>query len=110
MGFARELAKAGENRFGCNTTLMVYYCPMKEDDDRKAGRIWRKVTVSATKSDADAVRRAIQSQYCCGIQSEDEGEERERLEAYFDGAEQAADLQRTIEIAAEFVVHAEPVF
>jgi len=103
MGFVRAFAKVGEKHSGCDTTLMVYYCPMKEGDDKKAGRIWRKVTVSAAKNDAEAVRRAIQSQYCCGIQSEDEGEDRERLEAYFDGAAQANDLQRTIEIAAELI-------
>ena len=82
---------------------MIYYCAMSASEDIKKSRVWRKVTVSVARGDAEAVRGAIQSRYCCGIQSEDISGNRERLEAYFDGAIDAADLERHMEIVAELV-------
>jgi len=76
---------------------------MKEACTGKGGRIWHKVTISVAKHDAETVRRAIQSYHCCGIQSEDEGRERERLDAYFDGAIDASELQKHVEIVAELI-------
>jgi len=58
---------------------------MGENDPQKGPKVWHKVTFSVAKDDAEIVRRAIQSYFCCGIESEDEGEEREHLDAYFDG-------------------------
>lgn len=59
--------------------------------------------MSVAKGNAEALRRAIQSYHCCGIQSEDESGERERLDAYFDGAIEAPELQRHMEIIAELI-------
>jgi ribosomal protein L11 methyltransferase len=72
-------------------------------DNKGTGRIWHKVTMSVAKNDADAVRRAIQSYHCCGIESDDEGKECERLDAYFDDAIEASDLQKHMEIIAELI-------
>lgn len=76
---------------------------MGTPDDKRTGRIWHKVTMSVAKEDADAVRRAIQSYHCCGIESDDEGKDCERLDAYFDDAIEASDLQRHVEIIAELI-------
>jgi ribosomal protein L11 methyltransferase len=85
---------------------MIYFNAMSASDDIKKGRVWHKVTVAVAKRDAEAVRGAIQSRYCCGIQSEDISGNRERLEAYFDGAMDASDLERHMEIVAELVLAA----
>ncbi len=76
---------------------------MQEPEPDKSPKTWHKVTMSVETGDAEAVRRAIQSYHCCGIQSEDEGKEHERLEAYFDGAIEASELQKHMEIVAELV-------
>jgi ribosomal protein L11 methyltransferase len=76
---------------------------MSATDDKTAGKVWHKVTMSVAKSDADAVRKAIQSKYCCGIQSEDETGDREHLDAYFDNAIDASDLQKHMEIIADLI-------
>ncbi len=57
--------------------------------------------MSVARSDADAVRRAIQTQYCCGIQSEGEGKNRERLEAYFSEEIDTSHLHGPMEDVAE---------
>lgn len=59
--------------------------------------------MSVARPDADAVRRAIQSKYCCGIQSEEEAGGREHLDAYFDNAIEASELQKHMEIIAELI-------
>jgi len=82
---------------------VVYYWIMKESEDKSTGRIWHKVTMSVAKQDAEVVRKAIQTQYCCGIQSEDEAGNREHLDAYFDGAIDASELQWHMEIIAGLV-------
>ena len=76
---------------------------MKEHERKSGGRTWHKVTLTVARSDADAVRRAIQTQYCCGIQSEDEGKNRERLEAYFSDEIDASQLQGHMEVVAELI-------
>ena len=72
-------------------------------NDKSEGKVWHKVTMSVARADADAVRKAIQSKYCCGIQSEDESGGREHLDAYFDSAIEASDLQKHMEIIAELI-------
>jgi ribosomal protein L11 methyltransferase len=76
---------------------------MSASEHIKKGRVWHKVTVAVDKGDAEAVRGAIQSRYCCGIQTEGISGNRERLEAYFDGAMDASDLARHMEIVADLV-------
>lgn len=76
---------------------------MERIESKNSGRIWHKVTMSVAKDDAEAVRRAIQSRYCCGIQSEDEGKGRERLAAYFDESIDAAQIRSHVEIVAELI-------
>ena len=76
---------------------------MSTPGDIKKGKVWHKMTVSVDRADADAVREAIHSQRCCGIQSEDIRGNRERLEAYFDGETDVSDLKRHMEIVAELV-------
>lgn len=73
---------------------------MKGSQKKHSGRIWHKVTMSVDRENAEMVRRAIQSCHCCGIQSEDEGTEREQLDAYFDNAIDPAELQAHMKIIA----------
>lgn len=82
---------------------MIYYTVMSLTEDNKRRRVWHKATISVAKGDAEAVRGAIQSRYCCGIQSEDQEGGRERLEAYFDGTIDASEVRLHMEIIADLV-------
>lgn len=76
---------------------------MEESDNKHPPKIWHKVTMSVAKENANMVRRAVQSLHCCGIEEVAEGEKREHLDAYFDGAIDPGDLQKHMELIAELV-------
>ncbi|UCD58451.1 MAG: 50S ribosomal protein L11 methyltransferase [Candidatus Hydrogenedentota bacterium] len=76
---------------------------MEKSDHKPAGKIWHKVTMSVAKDDADMLHRAIRGFHCCGIETEDEGKEREHLEAYFDGAIEPSTLHTHMELIAELI-------
>ncbi len=76
---------------------------MEESDKKPSARIWRKVTMSVAKENADMVHRAVQSLHCCGIEEVAETEKGEHLDAYFDDAIDPADLQKHMELIAELV-------
>ncbi|MBI5116157.1 50S ribosomal protein L11 methyltransferase [Candidatus Poribacteria bacterium] len=91
---------------------------MKKPESKRPEKIWHKVTVSVAKGDAekrgtdpertglspmDAFVDAVQSLRCCGIESKDEGGEREQVDAYFEDAIDPADLQAHMELIAELI-------
>lgn len=66
-------------------------------------KTWHKVTVSVSKENADAVRSAMQSLPCSGIQSEAQHRQREKLDAYFEEAIDPKDLSRHMELIAALI-------
>jgi ribosomal protein L11 methyltransferase len=64
---------------------------------------WHKVTLSVAKENSEKVRSAIQALPFTGIETEDESEEREQLNAYFEEAIDPKDLARHMELIAALI-------